>query len=150
MTVPGKNTFKLFNFVLHLWDSGDHGPHAGFQECSGAGVDFAIDECRRGNKTGDTTCQIMGMHRFGSLTLKRGVVSAPDFNQWLEDIRQSNQGALRNVTLRLQNAERTEAVQAWRLVHARIIKHVSGPLNAQGTDVPMEELTLAYERLEMQ
>lgn len=33
---------------------------------------------------------------------------------------------------------------------ARIIKHVSGPHNAKGTDVAMEELTLAYERLELE
>ena len=38
----------------------------------------------------------------------------------------------------------------WRLRRARITKHVRGPLNAKGTDVAMEELTLAYERLEME
>ena len=40
-------------------------------------------------------------------------------------------------------------MQAWKLLRARIIKHMSGPFNAQGTDVAMEELTLAYERLEL-
>ena len=38
----------------------------------------------------------------------------------------------------------------WALRGARIIKHVSGPLNAEGTDVAVEELTLAYERLDME
>jgi hypothetical protein len=33
-------------------------------------------------------------------------------------------------------------------MRARIIKHISGPMNAKGTDVAMEEITLAYERLE--
>jgi hypothetical protein len=41
-------------------------------------------------------------------------------------------------------------VQTWKLLRARIIKHISGPFNAKGTDVAMEELTLAYERLEME
>ena len=37
-----------------------------------------------------------------------------------------------------------------KLLRARIIKHTSGPLNAKGTDVAMEELVVAYERLEME
>jgi len=150
MQIQSKDAFTHFNFLLHLWDSGSAGPHAGFQECSGDGVDFTVGEYRKDRPTGETTHLIRGLNKFGSITLKRGVVSAPDFSQWLEDIRQSNHGALRNVTIRLQNEKRTEAVQTWRLVRARIIKHVSGPMNAKGTDVAMEELTLAYERLEME
>jgi len=40
-------------------------------------------------------------------------------------------------------------VQEWRLLRARIVKHTSGPFNAQRSEVAMEELTLAYERLEL-
>jgi hypothetical protein len=54
------------------------------------------------------------------------------------------------VTIQLQNDDHTAVVQAWKLLRARIIKHVSGPLNAKGCDVAMEELTLAYERLELE
>jgi hypothetical protein len=38
----------------------------------------------------------------------------------------------------------------WKLLRARIIKHVSGPFNAKGSAVAMEEITLAYERLEIE
>jgi len=41
-------------------------------------------------------------------------------------------------------------VMSWKLRRARIVKHASGPLNAKGTDVAMEEVTLAYERLELE
>jgi len=41
-------------------------------------------------------------------------------------------------------------VQTWVLLRARIVKHVSGPFNAKGNGVAREELTLAYERLEME
>ena len=41
-------------------------------------------------------------------------------------------------------------MQTWKLLRARIIKHTSGPFNAKGTDVALEELTLAYERLELE
>ena len=54
------------------------------------------------------------------------------------------------MTIQLQNEDHTQVVQTWLLRRARIVKHVSGPLNAQGCDVAIEELTLAYERLEME
>ena len=49
--------------------------------------------------------------------------------------------------IQLQNEDHTAVVLTWKLLRARIIKHTSGPLNAKGTDVAMEELVLAYERL---
>jgi T4-like virus tail tube protein gp19. len=58
--------------------------------------------------------------------------------------------AYRTVTVQLMNEDHTAVVQQWKLLRARIIKHVSGPFNARGSDVAMEELTLAYERLEME
>ena len=53
------------------------------------------------------------------------------------------------IVIQLQNEDHTAVVQEWKLLRARIIKHTSGPLNAKGTDVAMEELVVAYERLEM-
>jgi hypothetical protein len=41
-------------------------------------------------------------------------------------------------------------VYTWKLLRARIVKHVSGPLNARRSDVAMQEMVLAYERLEME
>lgn len=52
--------------------------------------------------------------------------------------------------IQLQNEDHSAVVQTWRLLNARIIKHTSGPMNARGTDVAMEEMVLAYERLEME
>ena len=38
----------------------------------------------------------------------------------------------------------------WKLLRARIVKYSGGPLNGKGTDVAMEEIVLAYERLELE
>ncbi len=84
------------------------------------------------------------------MTLKRGVIGSLDLYQWLDDIRNGNQNALRTVTIQLQNEDHTEIVQTWKLLRARIIKHSSGPFNAKGNDVAMEEIVLAYERLEIE
>jgi hypothetical protein len=37
-----------------------------------------------------------------------------------------------------------------KLHRARIVKHVCGPFNAKSSEVAMEEMTLAYERLELE
>ena len=41
-------------------------------------------------------------------------------------------------------------MQSWRLARARITKYAAGSFNAKSSDVAMEELTLAYERLEVE
>ena len=85
-----------------------------------------------------------------NVTLKRGVIGSLNLYKWLDDIRSGNQGAEKTVIIKLQSEDHTAVVQTWKLLRARIIKHISGPFNAKGTDVAMEELTLAYERLEME
>ena len=41
-------------------------------------------------------------------------------------------------------------MQTWKLLRARIVKYTSGPLNGKGNDVAIEEIVLAYERLELE
>jgi len=84
------------------------------------------------------------------VTLKRGIIGSLNLYRWLDEIRNGDQSALRTVVIQLQNEDHTEVVMTWKLLRARIVKHVSGPLNAKGTDVAMEQMTLAYERLEME
>ena len=84
------------------------------------------------------------------VTLKRGVIGSLSLYQWLDEIRNGNQRALRTVTIQLQNEDHTEVVQTWKLLRARIVKHTSGPLNGKGNEVAIEEMVLAYERLEME
>jgi phage tail-like protein len=90
------------------------------------------------------------MNKSTDVTLKRGVIGSLNLYKWLDDIRNGNQGAMRTVVIQLQNEDHSGVVQTWKLLRARITKHTSGPLNAKGTDVAMEELVLAYERLEME
>jgi len=94
--------------------------------------------------------KITGLNKATDVTLKRGIIGSLDLYQWLDDIRNGNQNALRTVTIQLQNEDHSQVIQSWKLLRARIIKHTSGPLNAKGTDVAMEEMVLAYERLEME
>jgi phage tail-like protein len=142
--------YVQFNFLVDLGDNNTEGPQAGFQECSNIGMEVTVAEYRNGNEKENSVRKITGMNKSTDVTLKRGVIGSLNLYEWLDQIRNGDQNALRTVTVMLQNEDHTKVVQTWKLLRARIIKHVSGPMNAKGTDVAMEELTVSYERLEME
>ncbi len=150
MAVLRDKPYVQFNFLVNLGDGNTDGAEAGFQECSNIGMEVTVAEYRRGNDKENSVRKITGLNKATDVTLKRGVIGSLNLYNWLNDIRNGNQNAERTVIIQLQNEDHTEIVQTWKLLRARIIKHVSGPMNAKGTDVAMEELTLAYERLEME
>ncbi len=142
--------YVQFNFLVDLGNGNTNGPQAGFQEISGIGMEVTVSEYRPGNHKENSVMKITGMNKSTDVTMKRGVIGSLDLYQWLNQIRNGDQGALRTVTIQLMSEDHTTVVQTWKLNRARIIKHTSGPLNAKGTDVALEELVVAYERLEME
>ncbi|MGO4259039.1 phage tail protein [Lysobacter sp. TAB13] len=142
--------YVQFNFLVDLGDGVTDKPQAGFQEVSGIGMEVTVSEYRTGNAKENSVMKITGMNKSTDVTLKRGVIGVLNLYQWLNQIRNGDQLAMRDVNIHLQNEDHTQIVQTWKLIRARIIKHTSGPFNAKGTDVAMEELVLAYERLEME
>jgi phage tail-like protein len=142
--------YVQFNFLVDLGSGSTEGAEAGFQEVSGVGMEVTVSEYRNGNSRENSVMKITGLNKSTDVTLKRGVIGSLSLYNWLHQIRNGDQNALRTVTVQLQNEDHTQIVQTWKLLRARIIKHTSGPFNAKGTDVAMEELTLSYERLEME
>jgi len=150
MATLRERPYVQFNFLVDLGTGNTNGPEAGFQEISGIGMEVTVSEYRNGNHKENSVMKITGMNKSTDVTMKRGVIGSLNLYQWLNDIRNGSESSLRNVTIQLQNEDHTEVVTTWKLMRARIIKHTSGPLNAKGTDVAMEEMVLAYERLEME
>ena len=150
MATLRERPYVQFNFLVDLGDGVTEGPQAGFQEVSGIGMEVTVSEYRNGNHKENSVWKITGMNKSTDVTMKRGVIGSLNLYQWLDQIRNGDQNAMRTVTVQLQNEDHTGVVQTWKLLRARIIKHTSGPMNAKGTDVAMEELVLAYERLEME
>ena len=150
MAVLRDRPYVQFNFLVDIGDGQTEGPVAGFQELSGIGMEVTVSEYRAGNSRENSVMKITGMNKSTDVTMKRGVIGSLNLYQWLNQIRNGDQAAYRTVTVQLQNEDHTQVVQTWRLLRARIIKHISGPMNAKGTDVAMEELTISYERLEME
>jgi phage tail-like protein len=150
MAVLRDRPYVQFNFLVDLGTGNTDGPDAGFQEVSGIGMEVTVAEYRNGNEKDNSVRKITGLNKSTDVTMKRGVIGSLTLYSWLNEIRNGDQNALRNIVVQLQNEEHTAIVQTWKLLRARIIKHTSGPMNAKGTDVAMEELVVAYERLEME
>ena len=150
MAVMRDRPYVQFNFLVDIGDGNTDGPATGFQEVSAISTEVAVAAYRNGNSRENSVTKITGLNKASDVTLKRGVIGSLSLYQWLDEIRNGNQRALRTVTIQLQNEDHTEVVQTWKLLRARIIKHTSGPLNARGGDVAIEEMVLAYERLELE
>lgn len=142
--------YTQFNFSVDLGDGNTEGPAAGFQEMSEIGTELTVIEYRNGNSKENSPIKLTGLSKAGNVTLKRGVIGSLDLYRWLDQIRNGDQNALRTVTVQLMNEDHSAVVQTWKLLRARIIKHTSGPLNAKGNDVAMEEIVLACERIELE
>jgi phage tail-like protein len=150
MAVLRDKPYVQFNFLVDLGTGNTDGPEAGFQECSNIGMEVTVAEYRTGNSRENSVRKITGLNKATDVTLKRGVIGSLSLYQWINDIRNGNQNAERTVTIHLQNEDHSAIVQTWKLLRARPIKLMDGALSAKGTDVAMEEMTLAYERLEME
>ena len=150
MAILRERPYGQFNFLVDLGTGETDGPEAGFQECSAISMSVDVVEYRNGNDKENNTRKLTGLSRVSDVTLKRGIIGSLNLYQWINQIRNGDAAGFRTVTIQLQNEDHTAVIMTWKLLRARIIKHTSGPFNAKGTDVAMEELTLAYERLELE
>ena len=149
MAVLRERPYLRFNFLVDLGAGNTEGPEAGFQECSPIAMAVDVVEYRNGNDRDNTPRKLTGLARYDNVTLRRGIIGSLNLYKWLDQIRNGDQNALRTVVIQLQNEDRSAIVMTWRLLNARIVKHSSGPLNAESSDVAIEEMVLAYERLEL-
>jgi phage tail-like protein len=142
--------YTQFNFLVDLGDGTTEGPSAGFEEVSALATEVAVIEYRNGNSPENSVRKLTGLNKSADVTMKRGFIGALNLYSWLDDIRNGDESALRTVTVQLQNEDHTAIVATWKLLRARIVKHSSGPLNGRGNAVAIEEIVLAYERLEIE
>ena len=150
MAVLRDRPYAQFNFLVDLGTGETEGPEAGFQDCSPISMDVEVVEYRNGNEKENNPRKLTGLAKVSDVTLRRGTIGSLNLYRWLDQIRNGDAAALRTVLIHLQNEDHTATVMTWKLLRARIVKHTSGPLNAKGSDVAMEEMTLAYERLELE
>ena len=150
MAVQRDRPYPGFNFLVDLGTGDTDGPAAGFRECSPIVLELGVAEYRNGNEKSNDVRKLTGLARVPDVTLRRGIIGSLNLWQWIDQVRNGDQAALRTVTITLMSEDHTAAVQAWRLLRARPVRHASRGFDAQSCEVAIEELTLAYERLELE
>jgi len=142
--------YGAFNYLVNLGDGSEGDVQGGFSEVSGLNAEVTVAEYRNGNDPVNYVRTIPGIHKAGDVTLKRGVIGADNIYNWLEQIRNGDVTAQRDVVVKLKNEDptSTSAVVTWTLVKAMPIKWTGPSLTAKGGgDVAIEELTLKVQTI---
>src|SRR4051812_6878054 len=108
MATLRERPYVQFNFLVDLGDGVTEGPKAGFQEVSGIGMEVTVSEYRAGNSKENSVMKVNGLNKSTDVTMKRGVIGSLDLYQWLDQIRNGDQKALRKVTVQMQNEDHTD------------------------------------------
>ena len=117
MAVLRENPYGEFNFLVDFGTGDTDGPEAGFQEISGIGQEVTVIEYRNGNDKLNSVRKLTGLNKATDVTLKRGIIGSLGLYQWLNQIRNGEQGATRTVRIHLQNEDRTAIVMTWTKKH---------------------------------
>ena len=141
--------YSQFNFLVDLGNGDTASPRAGFQEVSGLGMEITVAEYRAGNFKDNAPMKVTGMYKVPDITLKRGLIGSLDLYEWLDQVRTGSQEQLRTVTIQLLGEDHAAPVQEWKLTNARPTKYTGPSLTGKGTDVAVEELVLACERIDI-
>lgn len=137
------------HFRVDLGD-GAEGGSAGFSEIILPDISIDVIEYRNGNSREQGIQKLPGLARYDDVILRRGVTGSLNLYEWIHQVRSGEENVKRNVAIQLLSEDRAAVVLTWKLFRAWPIKHSFGDLNATGTDVAMEEIVLAYERLEIE
>lgn len=151
MAVYRERPYSQFRYHIVIPDGPDPetDAKAGFQEVSGLGIEVTVAEYRAGNYPFSEPIKITTTAKATDVTLKRGVLGDPKtLYGWLHSVRNGSQDERRDVTVELYAEDGTGPVQEWTLKDARPTKYSGPTLSGKGTDVAIEELTLACERIE--
>jgi phage tail-like protein len=149
MATERERPYSQFNYRVS-WDGLDENSfQAGFQEVSGLGLEITVQEYRAGNFSENAPIKITGLSKVPDVTFKRGLIGALDLYAWLNEVRNGSQEQLRTVNVKLMSEDRNTVAQEWKLTAARPMKYTGPTLNGTATEVAVEELVLAAERIDV-
>ena len=121
---------------------------ASFSECSGFGVNLKKESYLEGG-VNEQQRLVVGHAEFDDVTLKKGMSNSQLFWEWMNNILNDKVKIRRNVNILLFNQEGS-VIQCWTLIGAIPISWKCPGFQATGTEVAVEEMTLAYEGLYVQ
>lgn len=148
MTQKNSNNYQL-NYVTanRFYVEIEKTIAASFSECSGLGVKIKKETYPEGG-VNDHQRVILGSPEFSDVTLKRGITDDLVFWEWLNQTVSNGKTYRRNVNIMLFN-QAGETMQCWTLIAAVPIGWKAPSLQASANSVAIEELTLAYEGMQI-
>jgi phage tail-like protein len=149
MAVQRDNPYPGFNFLVDLGDGDPAAEGNAFAEINGLETWVEVIEYRSGADRDAAPTKLVGLNKVADVTLRRGFTGSLRLYRWFDAVRNGDANAVRTVTITLLAEDRTP-IAIWKLHRARPIRYGVGPLIAEGCEVAVEELVLAYERLEME
>jgi phage tail-like protein len=149
MAIEREQPYPGHNFLVDLGDGDPAGEENAFAEVDGLETWVEVIEYRSGADRDAAPTKLVGLNKVADVTLRRGFTGSLRLYQWFDAVRNGDANAVRTVTITLLSEDRTPIV-IWKLLRARPVRYAVGPLLAEGCDVAVEELVLAYERLEME
>lgn len=125
------------------------GTRIGFLEVSGLNILANVTESRSGASPMQTATKAPGQLIYSNIILKREIEKSDnDFFDWINTIR-LNKVERRDIVISLLN-EVHEPIIRWKVRNAFPVR-LSGPvLNANSSDVAIEELEIAHEGFEIE
>ena len=139
----GQNYVTTNRFYVEM----DSELKASFTECSGLDVQIDKEVFSEGG-VNEQQRILLKQVKFGDITLKRGMTDDLLFWQWINKVLEDGRAERRNMSILVFN-QAGETMQSWTLYGAVPVAWKTPNLQADGSAVAIEELTLAYEGLKV-
>lgn len=146
--------FTTFNFRVRITVDENQLCQAAFSECDGLEMTMEPRTHREGGNN-VTQYQLVGPMTYGQLTLRRGMTETFDLWDWFSRVTEGEYSLRTTVIVELLSSERSGGAQTTSPVDARFtlagclpVKLRAPSLNATDDGVAIEELQIAYERMD--
>jgi phage tail-like protein len=120
---------------------------AGFSDVTGFDATFDVVEYREGDAKDITPRKQPGLVKYSNVVFKRGVISAMDFFDWIEEVHNGKLTVERKtVTVQLCDDE-DKVVASWQILKAWPCKYTGPEFKGNGSEIAMESIEFAHEGL---
>ncbi|NLX19509.1 MAG: phage tail protein [Desulfobulbus sp.] len=125
------------------------GTRIGFTEVTGLTIENEVIEYREGSSPEYSKIKMPGLHKYGNITLKRGIFASDnEYYDWLNSVK-LNTIERRDLIISLLN-ENHEPVVSYKVKQAWPVKIQAPDLKSDANEVAIESIELAHEGLVIQ
>ena len=150
MAIMRNQPYPGTNFTVDIGTGETEGPESGLVEVVFPEARIQISEYRNGNDKINEAVKIHSLTHYGNLVLKRGALGSLTWYNWWNEARNGNVGIARTVVVHLLSEDRSAVVLTWKFLRAQPTNYQYSALNALVPATLIENLELAFERLELE